>query len=121
MSCAHFYLFGALGKNSLNVILCIADDGCLGAEQAFKATGRDPKTMCIVGWDGSKPVMQKILTGSSAIRATGALDLTAIGASAVWVPANIVERTGPRFYNSQYLLVNHDTPALAKRLIAAYG
>ena len=104
----------------VNVILCIADDGCLGAEQAAREAGKDPKKMCIVGWDGSKPVMQKIITGKSAIKATGALDLTAIGASAVWVPANIIEKRGPRFYNSKYLLINPSTKAVAQRLISAY-
>ena len=29
---------------NVNVILCIADDGCLGAAQAFAATDRDPDT-----------------------------------------------------------------------------
>lgn len=105
---------------NVNVILCIADDGCLGAAQAFKATGRDPKTMFIAGWDGSRQVMQKILDGGP-IRATGALDLKAIGASAVWVPANIVEGKGPRFFNSPYVLVTHETPTLARRLIKNFG
>lgn len=104
---------------NVNVILCIADDGCLGAAQAFQATGRDPNTMCIVGWDGSREVMKRIMAGGP-IRATGALDLLAIGKSAVWVPANILENVEPKNFTHQYELVTHDTPELAQRLIDAY-
>jgi ABC-type sugar transport system substrate-binding protein len=103
----------------VNVILCIADDGCLGAAQAFEATGRDPETMCIVGWDGSREVMRRILEGGP-IRATGALDLLAIGRSAIWVPANILEDKEPKNNTSLYELVTSDTVELAERLIADY-
>jgi ABC-type sugar transport system substrate-binding protein len=104
---------------NVNVILCIADDGCLGAAQAFEATGRDPSTMCIVGWDGSREVMRRILEGGP-IRATGALDLLEIGRSAIWVPANILEDKEPKNFTSEYVLVTADTPDEAQRLIDAY-
>lgn len=104
---------------NVNVILCIADDGCLGAAQAFEATGRDPNTMCIVGWDGSREVMRRILAGGP-IRATGALDLLAIGRSAVAVPANILENVEPKNMNHPYVLVTGETPEDAQRLIDAY-
>ena len=104
---------------NVNVILCIADDGCLGAAQAFEATGRDPSTMCIVGWDGSREVMRRILEGGP-IRATGALDLLEIGRSAIWVPANILEDKEPKNFTSEYVLVTAETPEDAQRLIDAY-
>jgi ribose transport system substrate-binding protein len=104
---------------NVNVILCIADDGCLGAAQAFAATDRDPNTVCIVGWDGSREVMKRIMEGGL-IRATGALDLLAIGRSAIWVPANILENKEPKNNSSKYELVTADTPELAQRLIDAY-
>jgi len=104
---------------NVNVILCIADDGCLGAARAFAATDRDPATMCIVGWDGSREVMKQIVAGGP-IRATGALDLLEIGKSAIWVPANILENKEPKDYTSQYVLVTADTPDEAQRLIDAY-
>lgn len=104
---------------NVNVILCIADDGCLGAVKAFEATGRDPATMCIVGWDGSREVMKQILAGGP-IRATGALDLLAIGRSAIWVPANILEGKEPKNNNSQYVLVTADDPEVAQQLIDNY-
>jgi ribose transport system substrate-binding protein len=104
---------------NVNVILCIADDGCLGAAQAVAATDRDPNTVCIVGWDGSREVMKRILEGGT-IRATGALDLLAIGRSAIWVPANILENKEPKNNSSKYELVTVDTPELAQQLIDAY-
>ena len=105
---------------NVNVIICIADDGCLGAAQAFKATRRDPETMFIAGFDGSKQVMERIIAGEP-IRATAALDLLAIGRSVAWVPANILEGGEPTSVNHPYQLVTVDTPDLAQKLIASYG
>ena len=50
----------------LNVIFCIADDGCLGAERAFMQTHPSKArqaTMYIAGWDGTVPVCKKIVSG----------------------------------------------------------
>ena len=51
----------------INVIFCIADDGCLGAEQAFlqtKPSKARKDQMFIAGWDGSVACMKKIISGS---------------------------------------------------------
>jgi len=80
----------------INVIFCIADDGCLGAEQAFLQTkpSKDRKAqMFIAGWDGAVPVMKKIISGS-VIRATGALDIVGIGAASVDATADAIEGKG---------------------------
>ena len=63
--------------------------------------------------------MRRIIEGGP-IRATGALDLLAIGRSAIWVPANIIENKEPKTYTSQYVLVTADTPDEAQGLIDAY-
>lgn len=104
----------------VNVILCAADDGCLGAAQAFEATGRDPETMFIAGWDGAKAVMEKILEGGT-IRATGALDLIELGKSAIFTAANVIEGQEPTETVNKYILVTANDPAVAERLIATYG
>jgi ABC-type sugar transport system substrate-binding protein len=109
----------------LNVIFCIADDGCLGAERAFMQTHPSKERqskMYIAGWDGTVPVFKKIAAGST-IRATGALDLIGIGAASIRATANAIEGKKPTQINYPYVLVNQ-SPAgikLAKKFIASYG
>jgi ribose transport system substrate-binding protein len=106
---------------NINVFICIADDGCLGVRQAFSRTKRDPKTVYITGFDGAKPVMERILTGNDAIKSTAALDLKEIGRQAIAVPANAIEGKGETSYNAPYKLVTSETKDLARELIANYG
>jgi ABC-type sugar transport system substrate-binding protein len=105
---------------NLNVVLCIADDGCIGAAQAFEATGRDPETIFIGGYDGSREVMSRILEGGP-IRATMALPLFKIGRSVVYLPDNLLNGNEPTSMTHQYELVTQDTVELAQQLIADFG
>jgi ribose transport system substrate-binding protein len=109
----------------LNVIFCIADDGCLGAERAFMQTHPSKERqaqMYIAGWDGTVPVFKKIAAGST-IRATGALDLPGIGAASITATANAIEGKNPTKINYPYVLVNQ-SPAgkrLANKYVKRYG
>ncbi|TML84295.1 MAG: substrate-binding domain-containing protein [Actinobacteria bacterium] len=109
----------------LNVILCIADDGALGAEKAFMQThpsAARQRQMYIAGWDGAIPVMQKIVKGGT-IRSTGALDLVGIGAASVRATANAIEGKGPTRINYPYVLVSQSAAGkrIGRQLIAKYG
>jgi ribose transport system substrate-binding protein len=107
----------------INVIFCIADDGCLGAEQAFLQTkpSKDRKAqMFIAGWDGAVPVMKKIISGS-VIRATGALDIVGIGAASVDATADAIEGKGNPRVNYPYTLISQSNPAAARKLIAKFA
>jgi ABC-type sugar transport system substrate-binding protein len=109
----------------LNVIFCIADDGCLGAERAFMQTHPSKerqKQMYMAGWDGTVPVFKKIAAGS-VIRATGALDLIGIGAASIRATANAIEGKQPTQINYPYVLVNQSPAGIkrAKQFIARYG
>jgi ABC-type sugar transport system substrate-binding protein len=110
---------------NLNVILCIADDGALGAERAFMQTHPSKERqgqMYIAGWDGAIPVMEKILAGS-VIRSTGALDLVGIGQASIDATANAIESKRPTRINYPYVLVSQ-SPAgmkIGKKLLAKYG
>lgn len=106
---------------NVNVFICIADDGCLGARQAFLDTGRPPESVFITGYDGSKQVMQRIIQGNDPIKATAALNLKEIGRQAIGVPANILADEKPTTYNAPYMLVTPETKDLANRLIDNYG
>jgi ribose transport system substrate-binding protein len=105
---------------NINVVICIADEGCAGVLQAFMQThpsAARQKDMFICGFDGSAPVIQQILAGTP-IRATGALDTVGIGAASVNATANAVEGHGPTKINFPYVLVDHSTRALGLKLIA---
>jgi ribose transport system substrate-binding protein len=106
----------------LNVIFCIADDGCLGAEKAFMQTHPSQERidqMYIAGWDGTVPVFQKILA-NSAIRATGALDLVKVGDAAIDATVNAVEGKKPTAINFPYVLASQDDPKVVQTLLDKY-
>jgi ribose transport system substrate-binding protein len=109
----------------LNVILCIADDGALGAEKAFAQThpsAARKRTMYIAGWDGSIPAMKAVISGG-VIRSTGALDLVGIGAASVRATANAIEGTGSTRINYPYVLVSQSAAGkkTGRQLLAKYG
>jgi len=108
----------------LNAFICIADDGCLGAEKAFLQT--HPSTerqnnMAMIGYDGTVPVFEQILAGS-VIRATGALDLVSIGAASVNATINAITGKGPTKINYPYVLASQSPAGLAvtKKLLKKY-
>jgi ribose transport system substrate-binding protein len=109
----------------LNVLLCIADDGALGAEKAFAQThpsAARKRTMYIGGWDGSIPAMKAVIQGS-VIRSTGALDLVGIGAASVRATANAIEGSGSTRINYPYVLVSQSAAGkkTGRQLLAKYG
>jgi ABC-type sugar transport system substrate-binding protein len=107
---------------NVNVVICIADDGAIGAEKAFLATrpSKDRiRQMYITGYDGSRVAMKRVLTGGS-LRSSIALPLKAIGASAVWVPANLLEGKKPTRIKHKYILVTAENPAVGRKLIADF-
>jgi len=106
--------------SDVNMFLCVDDDEALGVHQAVKASGRKPTDVWISGLDGSLTAMQQLMKGEY-VGASAALPLKEIGRQAVRVPVNLLKGSGPKSYVSKYLLVTHETPSLAKRLIADYG
>jgi ABC-type sugar transport system substrate-binding protein len=104
----------------VSVFLCVDDDEALGVHQAVKAAGRKPTDIWIAGMDGSLQNMELLRSGQM-IGASGALPLKEIGRQAVRVPVNILTGKGPHHYVAQYLIVTHETPALAQRLIKDYA
>ncbi len=105
---------------NLNVVLCVADDGCLGAAQAFEEAGRDPQEVYLAGWDGSRLVLEAIQEDSY-IKASAALDLYNIGRAVIEVPANALEGSGETELNMEYVLADQEHADVVQRLIDAYG
>jgi ABC-type sugar transport system substrate-binding protein len=107
----------------INVVFCIADDGCLGAERAFMQTHPSKERMsqmAIAGWDGTLPVFEKIVSGS-VIRATGALDLVTVGDASANATIDAVLGKGPTRISVKYKLVDQGNPGLAKNFIKRYN
>jgi ABC-type sugar transport system substrate-binding protein len=108
----------------LNVFICIADDGCLGVERAFSQTNPSAdrtSKMCIVGFDGTMPVFEKIVA-NSAIRATGALDLIKVGSASAEATINAIEGKQPTKISYPYVLCAQSPAGLTqtKALINRY-
>jgi ribose transport system substrate-binding protein len=104
----------------IDVVICIADEGCPGVEQAFTAThpsAQRIKDMFICGFDGSGAAIQAIETGGP-IRAIGALDSIAIGKAVIEAAANAIEGKTPTKINFPYTLCDAQTAALNKKLLA---
>jgi ribose transport system substrate-binding protein len=104
---------------TMNMFICIADEGCDGCLHAFLQThpsATAKKDMFICGFDGSAPVIKQILAGSP-VRATGALDAVAIGAASVNATINAVEGKGPTKINFPYVLVDQQTQSLGHKLL----
>jgi len=106
----------------IDVILCIADDGCLGAESAFMQTNPSQERidkMYIAGWDGSIPVFEKILA-NSAIRATGTLDLQNVGRAVVEATIAAVVGKGETQINFPYVLTSLDDKEGTQKILDLY-
>jgi ABC-type sugar transport system substrate-binding protein len=78
----------------LRVVVATNDDAALGAAQAFKAKGINPKDVFIVGFDGLKEALQQIKQGGY-IKADAALNLKRLADKVV--DANIkLAKLGPQ-------------------------
>lgn len=107
----------------INVVFCIADDGCVGAEKAFNQTkpSADRRSkMFMGGWDGSKPVLSSIASGDSVIRATAVLNLITVGEKSIEATINAIEDEGETDISIPYELVTEADPTQAQTLIDDY-
>jgi ABC-type sugar transport system substrate-binding protein len=102
----------------IKMMICISDDGQVGAYQALKQAGKQ-KDVWLAGYDGSRVAMQMILDNEM-IGCTAAIPLRAIGEQSVQIPYNLIVGEGPTEYAAPYELVTNDTPELAKKLIADF-
>jgi ribose transport system substrate-binding protein len=104
----------------INAVICIADEGCDGVLQAFKAThpsAQRMNDMIIAGFDGSGPTIKAIESGGP-IRVTGVLDTIAIGAACIEAAANAIEGSGSPKINFQYALSDIATNSLNAKILA---
>jgi ABC-type sugar transport system substrate-binding protein len=104
----------------MNVVLCVADDGCTGASQAYKAAGVDPEGIYIAGWDGALGALKSVKEGGY-VKADAALDLKEIGRSVVYVIDNIKNGVEPKDKLHPYAIVDAASGQVLDDLIASFG
>jgi ribose transport system substrate-binding protein len=101
----------------LNVIICGADDGAIGAARAFVSAGKDVSNVWIAGYDGSQPAMEQAISGTSPLRLVAALPLYDIGREVVQVPDNVIHKRGATNYKAPYVMVSVNNKAAGVALI----
>jgi len=95
----------------IRVIICTADDACLGARPAYINSGQPRDNVFIAGWDGAPDVLEFIKEGDDLIRATAALPIEELARNAVRVPVQILGGAEtPLEIDHQYVVVTEDTP-----------
>jgi ribose transport system substrate-binding protein len=106
---------------NMKVIVCCADDGALGARQAFLNSGRPTDNVFICGYDGSKQNLKLIRAKDKIIRASGALDIALVGRMVVDIPDDVVHHRKPTSIKIPYKIVTDKTPhSVIDRLLQVY-
>jgi ribose transport system substrate-binding protein len=80
----------------INVFICFTDDGCLGVLNAFMQTHPSKARqaqMCITGFDGTMPAVQKIIAGTP-IRATAATSIQTTSELCIQAALNAINGQG---------------------------
>jgi ABC-type sugar transport system substrate-binding protein len=116
-----------LQKNpNINMVIGVDDDVALGADQALvqqvARTHRNPAMIYVAGMDGENKALQYIAAGGGPdgiYRASGALDLTAIGRAVADLPIEILNGQAPTSLFLNYDLVT--TPTQAQALLNEYA
>jgi len=104
----------------INMIICIADDGMIGAAQAMKLAGKKPTDVWLAGYDGAKQALQMLKDGEI-MGVVAALPLLDIGAMAIDLPANVIEGKKPNVGMVDYTVVGNDDTEQIDELLKAYG
>jgi ABC-type sugar transport system substrate-binding protein len=105
----------------LKVVICHADDGALGAAQAFTNAGVDITNVYIAGYDGSLPAMTKAISGTSPLRLVASLPLFEIGRNSAAVPDNVLKHNPATAYSAPYTYVDIENKAAGQALIDAFN
>jgi ribose transport system substrate-binding protein len=105
----------------LKVVICAADDGALGSSQAFLKAGVDVKDVWVAGYDGSKPALEKAITGTNPLRAVAALDLVSIGRHVVSIPDDFIKEKRAEKWVAPYTLVDGSNPEVGERFIRSFS
>jgi ribose transport system substrate-binding protein len=104
----------------LQMIICIADDGMIGAAQGMKLAGKKPEDIWLAGYDGAKQALQMLKDGEI-MGVDAALPLIEIGETAINLPCNKIEGTGATVAIVDYVVVGPEDTETIDQLLSAYG
>jgi ribose transport system substrate-binding protein len=104
----------------INVIICVADDGCSGVVQGMKLAGKKPADIWVAGYDGAKQPLTMVKNGEM-IGAVAALPLEAVGNMAIDLPADLIEGKGVKNRMIDYAVVTNGDDEEIDKLLAVYG
>lgn len=102
----------------LTVVIGTNDDVAIGASQAFKAAGADPKKVYIIGFDGSQAALQEIHDGGY-IKADAALNLRRLAAGVAELNIRLAstgQPSEPQDFTEPPVLVTAGDPLLEELL-----
>ncbi|MEF2977228.1 sugar ABC transporter substrate-binding protein [Subtercola sp. YIM 133946] len=105
---------------SIDYVLAVNDDTALGAAIAFQEAGKSLDTSFIGGNDGTPTVLGDLKTNNSFIKATIALDLTAIGQAVATTSAAAIEGSTATTYAAKPVTATPDSTNL-DALIAQFN
>jgi len=103
----------------INVIICVADDGCSGVVQGMKLAGKKPEDIWVAGYDGAKQPLTMVKTGEM-VGAVAALPLVGVGNMAIDLPADLIEGKGVKNRMIDYEVVTNGDDAKIDELLAVY-
>ncbi|MGW6659548.1 sugar ABC transporter substrate-binding protein [Rhodococcus sp. NPDC055024] len=90
---------------NVRVVVAFNDDGALGAAQAMRNAGIDPKSVFVIGQDGSEQGLEVLKDPNSYLKASAALPVVEVSKAVVDVMANCMDGKEPMTVTVQPRLV----------------
>jgi ribose transport system substrate-binding protein len=105
---------------NINVVLAWNDGGALGAAQAFKQRGKDPKKIYVASNEASEQGLQAVKDGNPFIKTLNVLSIKALGLAVADVPIDLAEGKKTRGVDVPHVLVHPGDTAKIDSYLSEY-
>jgi ribose transport system substrate-binding protein len=105
---------------NINAVLAWNDGGALGAAQAFKQLGKDPKKVYVASNEASQQGLQAVKDGNPFIKTLNVLSIKALGLAVANVPIDLAEGKKTRGVDVPHVLVHPGDTAKIDSYLAEY-
>jgi ABC-type sugar transport system substrate-binding protein len=105
---------------NINVVLAWNDGGALGAAQAFKQRGKDPKNIYVASNEASQQGLQAVKDGNPFIKTLNVLSIKALGLAVADVPIDLAEGKKTRGVDVPHVLVHPGDTAKIDSYLSEY-
>jgi ABC-type sugar transport system substrate-binding protein len=105
---------------NINVVLAWNDGGALGAAQAFKQRGKDPKKIYVASNEASQQGLQAVKDGNPFIKTLNVLSIKALGLAVADVPIDLAEGKKTRGVDVPHVLVHPGDTAKIDSYLSEY-